>query len=78
MLILKVVVDKEACISCGSCWVLCPEVFEMGEDSKSSVKEKYRISGNESLGEVGEELLECVEIAVELCPTGAIKVVRGV
>lgn len=31
-------VDKEKCIGCGLCISICPEVFEMGKDGKSYVK----------------------------------------
>ena len=31
-------VDKNKCIGCGLCVSLCPEVFELGDDGKSNVK----------------------------------------
>jgi len=31
-------VDKEKCIGCGLCESMCPEVFKIGSDGKSSVK----------------------------------------
>ena len=34
----KVSVDKDKCLGCGLCVSLCPEVFELGEDGKSWVK----------------------------------------
>jgi len=56
----KVVVDKEKCIGCGLCVSLCPEVFELGEDGKSQVKNSQ---GTCNLEEV-----------VESCPVEAITV----
>lgn len=45
-----------------------------GEDARSVINENYRISEDESLGEVSKELEECVEIAKSTCPTSAIQV----
>ena len=68
---IRVKVYRELCISCGSCWALCPEVFDMGDDAKCVISEKYRASGVDE-GEVNEDLKECVEIARNSCPSGAI------
>ncbi len=53
-------VDKSKCIGCGACVAICPDVFEMGSDGKSQVKQ----GANESL--------PCVEQAKNTCPVGAI------
>ncbi len=58
---MKVGVDEEKCIGCGACVSICPEVFELGENGKSVVKQK-------------ETELECVKEAKEACPVGAITV----
>lgn len=31
-------VDKSKCIGCGNCESMCPDVFKLGSDGKSSVK----------------------------------------
>lgn len=56
-------VDKEKCIGCGLCVNLCSEVFELGDDGKSEVKEKTDLEKNK----------ECIKEAKESCPVGAIK-----
>jgi len=33
------IVDQEKCIGCALCTSICPEVFEMGDDGKSHVKD---------------------------------------
>lgn len=58
---MKAIVDQEACIGCGICPSVCPEVFEMGDDGKSHVI-LDDISGLE----------DSVEEAIENCPVSAI------
>jgi len=61
---MKVSVDYDVCASTGSCMQICPEVFEVRSDG-------YLYLLTE---EPGEELREKVELAAEMCPTGAITV----
>lgn len=36
------VIDKEVCISCGICWIMCPEIaFSQGENEEISWDERY-------------------------------------
>ena len=60
----KVSVDKDKCVGCGACVAVAPEVFELGEDGKSSVKSEN----------VDGELLEKAKEAKKTCPVGAIQV----
>ena len=30
-------VDKEKCVGCGLCPILCPEIFEINEEGKATV-----------------------------------------
>ncbi|MCD6253452.1 MAG: ferredoxin [Thermotogae bacterium] len=57
----KVTVDKDACIGCGVCENLCPEVFKLGDDGKATTL-------------VSESDLPCVQDAADSCPTSAISV----
>jgi ferredoxin len=69
---MKVQIDREGCIGCGVCEVLCSEVFKLVEDGKSSIVEKYR-KGSLGKGEVGKDLVACVENARDSCPVSVIK-----
>ncbi|MGE5297227.1 MAG: ferredoxin [Solirubrobacterales bacterium] len=51
----------EDCIACGRCIEICPEVFEMGEDT-AQVK----------VDEVPEKFQEATQEAADECPTSAI------
>jgi ferredoxin len=60
---MKVLVDMNLCQSHGECAVVAPEVFELGDDDVLHWEE-----------DVGEELREKVEEAVERCPMMAIRI----
>ncbi len=60
---MKVSIDKETCIGCGSCVAVCPDCFEMGEDNKPILK-----GGGETCDD------PCVKEVEEICPVDAIKV----
>lgn len=68
---MKITLDIEKCIGCGSCQVACPDVFDIGDDVKAHLR------GGQNKGEQTEELeidnVECVSEAVEICPVQAIK-----
>lgn len=59
---MKVYVDPDLCISCGSCVDICPEVYNWNEDGIAE----------EQVDEVPEELEELALEALESCPTDAI------
>jgi ferredoxin len=53
--------------------LLHSEVFELSENNKSQLIEKYR--GEEHwVGEVPDDLVECAKTAEGSCPVNAIKV----
>lgn len=57
---MKVSIDKEKCIGCGSCAAICSEVFEIDGD-----KARVKKSTTEKI---------CAKEAEEACPVQAIKV----
>lgn len=60
---MKAIVDREECISCGTCVALCPEVFEWDDDARSRV-----IEGADCA------VAGCCEEAAASCPVGAITI----
>ena len=64
---MKVKVNKDACIGCGACASICPDVFELNDEGLSEAK----------VEEVKDELQDEVRDAADSCPTGAIEVNEG-
>lgn len=58
-------VDPNLCIGCGMCVQTCPDVFQLGDDSKSFVKDASACSK-----------CNCQE-AIDDCPAHAISWVEG-
>ncbi len=61
---MKVVVDAETCVGCSTCEGICPEVFEMTDDDKATVK----------LDEIPSELEDACREAADACPVEAISI----
>lgn len=59
---MKVIVNEDACIGCGACLAIAPEVFEMNDNGLAEV----------SARQIGDDLEDSVAEAIETCPTGAI------
>jgi ferredoxin len=72
---INVIIDREGCISCGTCWEACPEFFlENAKDGWSQVAAKFGIAGKLNEGVAFEDLEECVKQAAEDCPAQVIHV----
>jgi ferredoxin len=73
--VVKITIDRPGCISCESCWTLCPAVFEQNtEDTLSEITEPYRENGSLSEGNAPEDLADCVWEAADSCPVTVIEV----
>ena len=64
---MKVKIDHEKCIMCGSCVAVCPEVFEMKDDGTVDVKDEYKDKDIQD-----PALIEKVKQAQAACPATAI------
>jgi ferredoxin len=72
---MKVRIDRNDCISCGTCWNTCPEFFEQNPvDTFSQIIDEYRIGNNPAEGDAPEELGKMVRRSSELCPVQIIRV----
>jgi ferredoxin len=61
---MKGFVDKDACIGCGLCTAVCPEVFDMDSDGKAVAVGS----------EIAESILSSAKEATDQCPVAAISV----
>ncbi len=74
---VKVEINRDECIMCGTCWSLCPDVFEESpDDGKAQIVSQYR-ADDVGKGNVPNELEDCVNEAANSCPVQAISVERS-
>lgn len=61
---MKISIDENLCIGCGTCQVFCPKIFKLNEENKVEIilKEIQKKENN-----------ECILQAIEVCPVQAIK-----
>ncbi len=59
--------DRDNCISCGSCWTICPDSWEEGSDGKAQIK------GGGKKKEIGD--LGCNLEAAKACPVNVIHII---
>jgi ferredoxin len=72
---MYVKIDRCACIRCGACWNICPEVFGQNPcDEYSELVDAYRFCGSRAEGEIPEDLASCAQEAADLCPVEIIEV----
>ena len=72
---VKIIINRDECISCGACWSSCSDVNEQNaEDTKSQIVAKFQIDGNIAEGKVEDNLAECARQGAEVCPVQIISV----
>ena len=73
-----VVIERQSCVSCKTCWETCPEFFEQNPDNMfSEIVEKYRLNKDKEVGIPPPELELRVSDASVLCPAQIISVEQG-
>jgi ferredoxin len=71
---VKVTINQDECTACGLCYNdECPEVFEEGDDGKSTLKTPFRKAGPAE-GEIPDDKKGCSQNAADACPVTAITV----
>lgn len=59
---MKVEINKDACIGCGTCCSICEDVFDIADDGLACIKDNADLEAD----------IEDVKTAINSCPTGAI------
>lgn len=62
---MKVVVDKDGCISCGLCVSTCPEIFSFDEDGVA-----------EATGKITDSNFASAQSAASSCPVAVIDIME--
>jgi len=71
-------VDRDACISCAACWLLCPGVFiREKRDEKSSIQPRLRSGDRLGEGTVPTDLEGYAAEAAQACPVHVITLLDG-
>ncbi len=67
----KIIFERDKCIGCGTCSVICPSFWEMEDDGRAGLKE-----GIENKGIVEREVEEesCNVEAAQSCPMQCIRI----
>ena len=63
---MKVKINIEKCIGCGTCSALFPEIFELADDFKARLKPGIDLDNS--------EIKKAIHEAAEACPVGAISI----
>jgi len=62
---MKVIINEDLCVGCGTCAAIAPELFKMNDEGKAVF-----------IGEVNDETMEVLDRAISMCPTTAISKVE--
>lgn len=72
MIIIKIIIDQNLCVGCGTCTFICVEAFELDRTGeKAQITPEFRLE-KKYIGEVPKNL-KCVNVAEKKCPVFAIK-----
>jgi len=69
---MRVKLEREKCIGCGSCMAVCPKLFELDEHGKSHLKGSQK----KEVEELEIERIECAEQAADVCPNECIHIIK--
>lgn len=70
---MKIILERDKCIGCGSCQAVCPKHFELQQDGKSHLL-GIEFNPETKIEEIEVENLGCVQEAAEACPVQIIHI----
>jgi len=68
---MKIILERDKCIGCGSCQAVCPKYWKLSDDGKADLIGSKQSNKNHEL-EVEEA--GCNQEAVEACPVQCIQI----
>ncbi len=68
----KIILERNKCIGCGTCSVLCPLFWEMNEDGRVDLKEAVKVENEKFEREVDD--ISCAQEAAQSCPMQCIQI----
>ncbi len=68
---VKIIFERNKCIGCGTCSVICPGFWEVGDDGRAKLKEGVDVNGVFER-EINDE--ECNREASQSCPAECIHI----
>jgi ferredoxin len=76
---VKIIYNREGCIGAGSCCVVCPKYWKMGDDNKANLlgsKKNEETKNYELEIEVDEKDFACLKESANSCPVQVIKFIE--
>jgi ferredoxin len=70
---MKIILERQKCIGCGSCESLCPKYWQMGQDGKIKLLGSQKKAGTENF-ELTVKEVGCTQEAADSCPVQCIKI----
>ncbi|TSC96870.1 MAG: ferredoxin [Parcubacteria group bacterium Athens1014_26] len=68
---VKIIHERSKCVGCGACESVCPEMFEMTEDGKATLKNSKK---NGEVFELKTKETDCLKNAADVCPVKIIRI----
>lgn len=69
---MKIILEREKCIGCGSCAAFCPKHFKIADDGKSELINSQKTENGNFEKEV--EKIDCIQEAADSCPVQIIHI----
>ncbi|MBI4359133.1 MAG: ferredoxin [Candidatus Nealsonbacteria bacterium] len=70
---MKIHLDREKCLGCGSCVAVCDRYFDIASDGRARLKGPSVKKKGKYVEELTISSIECIQNAVDCCPPQAIR-----
>lgn len=70
---VKIILEREKCIGCGSCQAFCPKYWQLADDGKIDFLDSKQIAETKNFEKELKEP-ECNQEAADACPVQCIRI----